>query len=212
VITHKVTLVGQKEAQFFTPPGTGGFQPKPQLPKDSSEIKKAQELLAQAGYPGGKGFPKLELLYNTDEGHKKIAEALQQMWKQNLKIDVALVNQEWKVLLDNQNLMNFQILRGGWIADYNDPTSFLDIFTTGNSNNHTGWSNPNFDQSMSSAAKEINPKKRNGYFQQAEDILLEELPVVPIYIYTRLYLKKPNVAGWYSNLEDYRPFKGVYLK
>lgn len=210
-ITHKVTLVKQIEAQFFTPPGTGGFYPQPILPKDGSQIKKAQDFLARAGYPGGKGFPKLELLYNTDEGHKKIAESVQQMWKENLGIEVVLVNQEWKVLLDTQNLKNFTILRGGWIADYNDPNSFLEIFSRGNSNNYVSWSNAAYDEKIANASKERNLKRRNNLFQEAEKILLEQLPIVPIYIYTRVYLKKPNLQGWFPNIEDYRTYKGVYL-
>jgi len=212
LITHKVTLVKQSEAQFFTPPGTGGFQPRPILPKDSSGVQEAKRLLAEAGYPGGKGFPKIELLYNTDEGHKKIAEAVQQMWRHHLGVEVSLVNQEWKVLLDNQNLKNFTILRGGWIADYNDPNSFLEIFSTGNSNNYVGWSNSKYDEILLKAATQTNSKKRNELFQQAENILMDELPVVPIYVYTRVYLKKPNLEGWPPNLQDYRPFKGAYLK
>lgn len=212
VITHKITLVKQIEAQFFTPPGTGGFTPKAILPKDGSRIKEAQKLLAEAGFPNGKGLPKIELLYNTDEGHKKIAEAIQQMWKQNLGIEVGLVNQEWKVLLDNQNLKNFMILRGGWIADYNDPNSFLEMFTTNHTNNYVGWANSEYDKKIALAAKELDLKKRNALFQDAENILLNELPVVPIYIYTRVYLKKPSVEGWFANIEDYRTFKGVSLK
>lgn len=210
-ITHKVTLVKQTEAQFFTPPGTGRFRPRPILPKDDSGVKEAQRLLAKAGYPGGKGFPKIELLYNTDEGHKKIAEAIQQMWKKNLGIEVSLVNQEWKVLLDNQNLKNFTILRGGWIADYNDPNSFLEIFTTDSRNNYVGWSNLKYDDFIRRAGVESKSQKRIELFQQAENILLDELPVIPIYIYTRVYLKKPNLRGWPPNLEDYRPFKSAYL-
>jgi len=211
-ITHKVIRVNQIEAQFFTPPGTGGFYPEPILPKDGSQIKKAKELLARAGYPDGKGFPKLELLYNTDEGHKKIAESVQHMWKDNLGIEVSLVNQEWKVLLDTQNLKNFTILRGGWVADYNDPSSFLEIFTTGNSNNHVSWSSTEFDQKMAAALREKQLKKRNVLFQSAENILLDQLPIIPIYIYTRVYLKNPKLEGWFPNIEDYRTYKGVYLK
>ena len=210
-ITRYVTRAGQIPAQLFTPPGAGGFIPKPLLPADGSRIAEAKELLSRAGYPGGKGLPPLEILYNSHAGHKKIAEALQEMWKENLGIEVRLFNQEWKVYLDSMRAMNFQLGRQGWIGDYNDPNTFLDMLMTGNGNNRSGWSNKEYDGVMKKIARERDLNKRLAYFQQAEDILLEELPVIPIYIYTRVYLKQLNVVGWHPNIEDVHPLKFVSL-
>lgn len=226
-IVKLVTRGGQLPGTTFTPPGIGGYHPTPRLPKDGGGIAKAKELLAKAGYPDGKGFPEIDLLYNTSDSHKKIAEVIQQMWKQNLGINIKLFNQEWKVYLDNERTFNYSISRAGWVADYNDPNNFLDMFITGGGNNKTGWSNPKYDQAIDQAAavapvqfknvKDLKKqarllhKKRFEFFQQAEDILLDELPVIPIYIYSRVYLKSPKIVGWYPNIEDIHPLKFVSL-
>jgi len=203
---------GQAPAQSFTPPGTGGFMPEPRLPKDLSRVEEAKKLLKEAGYPNGLKFPKVEILYNTSEGHKKIAEAISQMWSENLGIKTTLYNQEWKVFLDTQQTRNYSISRAGWIADYNDPFTFLDLLSTQNSGNRAGWSHPEYDELLEKSQKELNPKKRLEIFQRAESILLEELPVIPLYIYTRLYLLSPQVKGWYPNVEDIHPLKNVWIE
>ena len=203
---------GQAPSESFTPPGTGGFKPESRLPKDLSRLTEAKKLLAQAGFPEGKGLPPIEILYNTSEGHKKIAEAIQEMWSENLGVKATLYNQEWKVFLDTQHSKNYMVSRAGWIADYNDPNTFLDMLTTGNGNNHAGWSNPDYDALIHQAAKELKPKKRYELFQKAEEILLRELPVIPLYVYTRLYLLSPDVQGWFENVEDIHPLKYVWLK
>lgn len=211
-IVKFVTRAGQIPSTMLTPPGTGGYTPPSNLlPTDLSQLAKAKELLAKAGYPGGKGFPKVDILYNTAENHKKIAEAIQQMWKENLGIDVGLYNQEWKVYLDSQQTGNYQIARRGWIADYNDPNTFLDMYVTNGGNNNTGWSNAKYDELIAKAATERDQKKRFKIFQQAEEILIDELPILPIYIYTRNFLLSKDVKGWYPNIEDIHPLKFVSL-
>lgn len=208
-IVKLVTRGGQLAGTMFTPPGTAGYQPVPRLPSDLSRVEEAKKLLAEAGYPGGKGMPPLEILYNTHEGHKKIAEALQQMWKQNLGVEVTLFNQEWKVYLDTMRNQQYQLARQGWIGDYNDPNTFLDLLVSDNGNNRSGWGSKAYDALIDKAARENNHAKRLRYFQQAEDILLEELPVLPIYIYTRNYLKSRDVQGWINNVQDFHPLKYV---
>ena len=211
-IVKFVTRGGQLPATAFTPVGAGGFQPKAILPTNLSRLAEAKELLKKAGYPDGKGLPEIEILYNTSDGHKKIAEALQQMWAENLGVKVKLFNQEWKVYLDSQRSHNFQLSRAGWIGDYNDPNTFLDMFVSTSGLNHAQFANPAYDKLIADAAKELNAKKRLEIFQKAEDILLEELPVIPIYTYTRVYLKSKSVEGWYPNIEDIHPLKFVSLK
>jgi oligopeptide transport system substrate-binding protein len=210
-IVKFVTRAGQLPAQAFTPPGTGGYTPPQVLPTDLSRLAEAKKLLAEAGYPDGKGFPSVEILYNTSENHKKIAEAIQQMWKQNLGVSATLFNQEWKVYLDNQQTKNYTISRAGWIADYNDPNTFLDMFTSYAQTNYSGWAKPEYDALIEAASKEPNAKKRLEHFAKAESILLEELPCMPIYVYTRAYLLSTDVKGWYDNIQDIHPLKFVSL-
>ncbi len=207
-----VTRGGQLPGTTYTPPGTAGYTPTPRLPSDLSRLAEAKKLLADAGYPGGKGMPSIEILYNTHEGHKKIAEALQQMWKQNLGVNVTLFNQEWKVYLDTMRNMQFQLGRQGWIGDYNDPNTFLDLMVSDNGNNRSGWANKAYDALLEKASREPNAKKRMEYFAQAEDMILDELPVLPIYIYTRNYLKSPDVRGWDNNVQDIHPLKYVSVQ
>jgi oligopeptide transport system substrate-binding protein len=208
-IVEKITRGGQLPAYHFTPPGTAGYQSRSRITND---LARAKKLLAEAGYPEGRGFPKVELLFNTSEAHRSIAEAIQQMWKVNLGIDVQLVNQEWKVYLDSQHTLNYQLCRAAWIADYVDPNSFLDMWLTGGGNNDTGWSNAEYDRLIAQAARESNPERRSEIFQRAEALLLDELPLIPIYFYTRVGLRRPEVKGYYPNILDNHPYKYIYLE
>jgi oligopeptide transport system substrate-binding protein len=198
-ITEDVAKGGQEPAGGLVPPGTGGFEPKDSVRTD---VPEAQKLLAEAGYPGGKGFPVLEILYNTTEGHRKIAEAIQQMWLKNLGINVTLLNQEAKVYTDTMRQGNYQIARYAWVGDYLDPSTFIDIMTTTNGNNQTGWGNAEYDRLDDLAMKTADATKRFEYFQKCEDILARESPVIPIYFYKRNYLVRREVQGWYENLLD----------
>lgn len=207
-IVKNVTRGGQLPAYALTPPDTGGYTPRAHIPRD---FDLARKLLAEAGYPGGKGLPPIEILYNTYEDHKRIAEAVQQMWKQYLGVDARLLNQEWKVYLDSMHSMNYQVARQGWTGDYPDPNTFLDMWVTGGGNNETGWSNPEYDHLIAEAARTTDPKARLEVFQKAEAILMDELPIIPIYIYTRVYLQQTNVMGFYPTIIDDHPYKYVWL-
>jgi oligopeptide transport system substrate-binding protein len=197
-------------AYALTPPGTLGYQP-PKLFDFDPET--ARRLLAEAGYPDGKGMPPLEILYNTHEGHRKIAVALQQMWKKYLNIDVTMVNQEWKVFLDTRRHKDFTIARYSWIGDYVDPNTFLDMYIKDGGNNDTNWSNAEYDDLI---LRKIPLMKTNeerfAAFHRAETILMTELPLIPIYTYSTKHLISPSVKGMPTNILDWYSFKDVYLE
>jgi oligopeptide transport system substrate-binding protein len=208
-ITKNITKGGQIPAYALTPPETLGYTPRAKMAYD---IELARKLLAEAGYPNGKGFPKLELVYNTSQDHQKIAVAIQQMWKKALNIDVTLHNQEWKVFLNNQRLLNFQIARSGWIGDYIDPYTFLELLITEAGNNDTGWSSARYDELLRLSTSAKSREERYKYFQEAEQILVDEAPILPIYNYTTNYLLSEDVKGYYPNTMDYHPYKYMYLE
>lgn len=208
-IVKNILKGGEIPALNLTPPGAAGYTCRAQLKED---IAAAKRLLAEAGYPDGKGMPPVEILYNTLESHRTIAEAIQQMWKSKLGVDARLVNQEWKVYLDSQRSLNYQVCRAGWTGDYNDPNTFLDLWMTGGGNNETGWSSPEYDRLINQAAATVDPQQRLEVFQKAEALLMDEMPIIPIYFYTRIYLERPEVKGWYSNILDNHPFKYMSLE
>jgi len=210
LITKHVTKAGEMPSFTFTPPNTAGYTSRYQISKNN--LEKAKALLAEAGFKDGVNFPKLTLLYNTQDNHKKIAEAIQQMWKKNLGIDIELNNQEWKVYLSSVKKGDFDIARAGWIGDYSDPNTFLDMFVTDGGNNQTGWSNKDYDSLIAKAAMTQSTSDRLALFNNAEEILLTELPIMPIYTYTSKYLKSESVVGWESNILDVHPFQHIDLK
>ena len=209
-IIKAVTKGGQIPAYSFTPPNTQGYFPPPS--PITLNFEDARKLLTEAGYPNGENFPELELLYNTSDGHRRIAEAIQQMWKQGLNIDIRLKNTDWKVYLSLTNEQDYDISRAGWIGDYPDPNTFLDMMVTDGGNNRTGWSDPEYDALIAKAATLSNQEARYQLFQQAEKILSDESPLMPIYTYTRVALRHPSVKGWYANILDHHPYKFVYLE
>lgn len=208
-IVEKVTKGGQLPAFAFTPPNIGGYIPQAHVPYD---LEAARKLLAQAGYPQGEKFPAVAILYNTSEGHRKIAVAIQQMWKTALNVEVTLINQDWKVYLSSRKTKDFEIARAGWIGDYADPKTFLDMFVTGHGNNHTGWSDPRYDAIVTEANCMPDIQKRLALFQQAEKMIVDQAPVLPIYTYTNASLISSDVKGWYPNILDHHPYKHVYLE
>jgi oligopeptide transport system substrate-binding protein len=192
-IVKNILREDQQPATGYTPPGMGDYQP---LDKMHYDPERARQLLAEAGYPDGKGFPKFTIHFNTSESHRAIAETVQQMWKEVLNIDVGLENQEWKVYLDTQNNKNYELSRSAWIGDFMDPVTFLSMWTTGNGNNNTNWGSPKFDAFIEQAARTGDPKARLEILHQAEDLFLSESPVVVVYWYTNAYLLQPSVENW----------------
>ena len=197
-------------AYALVPPGTLGYQPPKLFDYDPAQAK---QLLADAGYPDGQGFPPFEILYNTHEQHQKIAVALQQMWAQTLGVQANLLNQEWQVYLDAQDNMNYEISRRGWIGDYVDPNTFLDMYVTGVGNNNTGFSNARYDQIMlHDAPAQQDRAARFALYNEAESLLLDEMPIIPIYTYQSKHLINRCVQGMPENIMDWITWKYVYLE
>ncbi len=208
-IVEKVTKGGQLPARCFTPPGTGGFSPESRFRFDPQKAKSLiREYLDEKGL---KSLPKIELKYNTSEGHKKVAEALQGMWKRHLGAEIQLLNMEWKVFLSTISKRDFSLARAGWIGDYVDANTFLHMWRTGDGHNNTGWSNSRYDELLELAAKESDPLKRFSYFEECERLIAEHAPILPIYFYVHVTLRSPTVKGWYPTLLDHHPYKYVRL-
>jgi oligopeptide transport system substrate-binding protein len=203
------TLNGLFEvAMAFVPPISGYSS----TATTDYSVKKARGLMAEAGFPKGEGFPKVQVLYNTDENHKLVAESIQDMWKRSLGIDVELVNSEWKTYLQNVDSLNYQVARAGWIGDFNDPMTFLDMWVTDNGNNDTGWSNAEYDRLIMEAQAETNIPKRLSALQKAETILLDDGPVIPIYFYTNNMLVSSELEGFEPHNRDIHLLKYLSLK
>jgi len=205
VIAEKVLGTGEKPAWHFTPDVTAGFKPLPtfmQQHDQNSLNAQAKSLLAAAGYGPGKPL-KLKLLYNTSESHQKIAIAVASMWKKNLDVDVTLENQEWKTYIDSRNSGNFDVIRASWVGDYNEPSTFLNLLTSGNSSNIARFNNADYDAVIAKASRETSDQVRNSDYNRAEQILAEQAPIAPIYQYTNGRLIKPWVKGYpITNPED----------
>jgi oligopeptide transport system substrate-binding protein len=192
-------LVAKGFANYDSPPGME-FDPK-----------KAAQLLAQAGYPNGQGFPSLELSFNTLESHKRVAEALQQMWAKNLNIHVTLHNEDWPTFLSNRRQLNYDIAREGWIADYPYPSAFLELFESTNPNNDTGWKSKEYDRLMDEAGVASEAAKRMELFRRAEAVILDDSPVLPIYTYASNSLIKPYMKGFTPSLLDEYPVDRLWI-
>lgn len=203
-ICNFVTKAGEAPAGTVVPPGLGAYQ----SPKGVSfDPKRARELLAEAGYTSGHQLPHLEILYNDSPTlHRTIAERVQQMWREHLGVDVQLRGLEWGVYLDAQDKKDYFTCRAGWIADYPDPNTFLDMWVTDGEQNMTNWSNKDYDQLIKDAAIEPSPAQRMKLLAEAETILIDETPIIPVYFYVSKNLVKPYVKGFCNDVQDMHPF------
>jgi len=192
----------------FTPAGYPGYHAPAAMTFDPV---RARDCLAKAGYPDGKGLPKLEILFNTSEDHKRIAEAIQSMWKRELHVDVELSNQDFASYIKATSGLEYGIAKRSWIGDYLDPNSFLACYVGGDGNNRTGWSNPRYDALIRGAAVETDAAKRLAMLAEAETLLLSESPIIPIYQYTATELVKPYVRGLYPTALDVHPLTYVWI-
>jgi oligopeptide transport system substrate-binding protein len=207
LVTQHVTKNGEAAAYSLSPI-SDAYQP-PKMPDYNPDL--AREHLAKAGYPGGKNFPKVTLTYNTAELHQSLAVAIQQMWKKELNVDVALENQEWKVFLNFRQGLQHDIARAGSSSSFADPVDFLESLRTGHGMNDTGWSNIEYDKLVEASSVAPTEQERYELLYKAEGILLDELPLLPLYYYTYSYLKKPYVKGFDFTMVDQPNFKGVYI-
>ena len=211
-IVEQITQTGQVEAGGFVPAGVydaegatgddfrtvGGDYYAPTDADYEANCERARELLAEAGYPNGEGFPVVTYLYNTDDSHKAVGEALQNMWQTVLGVTVQLDNQEWATFLQTRKDGDYSIARNGWIADYNDPMSFLDMWLTGGGNNDAQYSNAEYDSLIQQAKASTDPAERMSLMHQAEDIIIgQDYALCPLYFYTQKYMLADGIQGMY---------------
>lgn len=204
-IVQTITKAGQVPAYTLVPPGIAGYAGATMPHGDSFEAdaEEARRLLTEAGYgPGGKDFPPLEVHYNTSETHRDIAEVIADGWAKHLGIRAKLANQEWKVYLDTQSNLGYDVSRSAWIGDYADPNTFIDLFVTGGDNNKTGWSNAEYDALVEQANLEPDPARRFELMGRAEAILMDQLPILPVYYYVTQTTYSPRLGGYFPNVKD----------
>ncbi|HLY10070.1 MAG TPA: ABC transporter substrate-binding protein [Planctomycetota bacterium] len=191
--------------------GCGKSDPPASAAADPTVVG-ARKLLADAGFADGKGFPKLEVLYNTDDYHKQIASAIQEMWRVNLGINVDLRNMEFPLMMGAVRRGEFEIARQGYIGEFSDPLAFLELFTEDSKANSTGWTSPTYEELVASSNDLADPTKRLEALEQAERLLIDEAPLFPIFFYVAHNLIKPFVKGVYPNARDIHPLQGVTLE
>jgi oligopeptide transport system substrate-binding protein len=213
IITEKVTQFGEKPSFALVPPGIDGYVPfSPEYADWAQEERdhEALRLYEQAGYSEENPL-RVEIRYNTSDNHKKIALAIASMWKQALGVNVTLVNEEFRVFLQNrEQKVITQVFRAGWISDYNDPYSFLELFRTGHGRNDYGYSNSSFDALLDEVGTERVRARRERLMFEAERVLMSDHVVIPIYTYVTKRLVNPHLKGWQNNVMDHHPTRNMF--
>lgn len=199
-ICERIMKAGQVPARSFVPPGLAGYE---SALSGKYDVDEARRLLEEAGYPNGEGMPKIEILYNTNEDHATIAQVIQQQWGK-LGIKCELRNLEWGTFLDTLSNTRYSVSRSAWTGDYPDPNTFLDMFVTKGPNNQTNWSNAEYDKLIEDS-KKASGAERLQILTRAERILMDELPILPIYFYVSKNMVNPKVKGFTSTLQDLHP-------
>lgn len=199
-IVKNVTRADERAAFTLTPPELYKQPLQPSF-KDA-QFDEARRLLAEAGYPGGKGFPRLQYIYNTLESHQQIAQVAQEMWARELGIHIDVQNQEFKVLINNRRAGNFDIARNGWAADFADPINFLELFGSKSENNDSHFEDPKFDALIDAARREADQTKREGLLRDAERYWVEQMPAIPLYFQCNPYFCAPELEGYTLNPMD----------
>ncbi len=212
-LVEKILRGGEPVADHLVPDGTAHYQPAKGLGYDPAE---ARRLLAEAGFPGGKGFPHCSYLFDSAGGgekiHEKIAVELQQMWRKQLGIEFDLKQMEKRVYQTAQKTRDYDVCRCTWIGDYDDPNTFLDLFRSDNGNNRTGWKNARYDELIDEANKQVDLTRRAALLREAETILVhDEAPIIPIYFYVGFnYYNPARIKGVHSNILDDHPVNAIW--
>ncbi len=214
IITQQVTNTGETEAFSFTPPIADGMKEVHTPEQGMTQQQRddlARKLLAEAGYGPNKPPLKFPLLYNTMELHKKLALAVSAMWRIKLGVQVELLNKEWKTYLDSRIAGDFTVARSAWIADYDEPSTMLDIFTTNNGQNHGKYSNPVFDETLKKAKATADDAERARLYQEAEQIIAKDVPALIVYFYSNRMIVKPWVRGYGRDPQGFARTKEIYI-
>ena len=213
ILTEKLTAAGEVPAYGWVPPVQGYTPQQPDWASWTQEQRNAEakRLYAAAGFNEDNPLV-VEILYNTSEGHKRMSIAIASMWKQVLGVETRLMNQEWKVFLQTRaQKLKTEVFRSGWIGDYNDAYTFAQLMHSTNAQNDSGWANEQYDELLDKAAVEGDAERRAAYMQEAEQILLDEAPLVPVYFYVSKHLIKPWVGGFEPNIMDHAYSKDLYI-
>jgi oligopeptide transport system substrate-binding protein len=212
-LVGRITRGGERPAGNMTPPGIPNYSPPDGLGYDPAL---ARRLLAQAGYPDGRGFPVFHYLYNAAAGggaktHEKIGVELKEMWRKELGLTVELQSMESKIYWATMDALDYETCRSSWVGDYDDPNTFLDLFMSANGNNRTGWKNARYDGLLARANSERNVPARMALLRQAETLLTaEELPVIPLFFYAGInYFDGRKITGVYNNVLDVHPLNAI---